>query len=110
MPHGVCEKPQRLTASALRFDERLSGVLPRTAVRPNARRTMLIPQYIASSFECESPAAVPAPLHDAATACRAAASVACGCAVPDGAAKPRRIAVRGTATPIADGEEDAHFA
>jgi hypothetical protein len=68
-----------------------------------------MPQYIASSRECVSPPAVVAPEHDATTAWSAEASVVCGCVAPDGAAKPRTIAVRGTATPMRVREEDAQF-
>src|SRR4051812_34103408 len=60
---------------------------------------MLMPQYIASSRECASPAAVVAPAHADATAASAAESVPCPTA-PAGAAKPSTIAVRDTATPI----------
>src|SRR5918999_6461641 len=105
MPHGVWLKPQRRTASAFRPEERLRGPLPRTGPSPYTRRTTLIPQYIDSSRECVSPAAVPAPAQVDATAASAEASEACGPAAagtfPDGAAKPRTIAVRGCArTPI----------
>src|SRR5580765_4503729 len=58
-----------------------------------------MPQYIASSRECSSPAAAVAPTHDKATAARADESEACG-AVPPGAAKPRTIAVMVTADPM----------
>jgi hypothetical protein len=68
-----------------------------------------MPQFIASSLECVSPAAVLAPAQDATTAWSAEASEVCGCAAPDGAAKPRTIAVRGTATPMTRSEEDAQF-
>src|SRR5690348_3642084 len=98
MPQGVCEKPQRRTALALSTDERLSGPLPRTALRRYARLTTLIPQYIASSCAWVSPARDVAPAQDAATAWRADASDVVGAA---GAAKPRTIAVRDWATPIA---------
>src|SRR5437667_153715 len=100
MPHGVCEKPQRRTASALSNDELFSGPLPRTDASRYVCRTTLIPQYIASSRECSSPSAVVAPAHDEATAANADESEACG-AAPDGAAKPNTIAVRAPATTIA---------
>src|SRR6185295_20159368 len=58
-----------------------------------------MPQYIASSRECSSPAAVVAPAHADATAARAAESEPCRTA-PAGAAKPSTIAVRETASPI----------
>src|SRR5215831_15302375 len=96
MPHGVCVKPQRRTASAFSCDERLSGPLPRTAPTAYARRTTLTPQYIASSCACESPAVDVAPAQDEATACSADASDVCAV----GAAKPRTIAVRAWATPM----------
>src|SRR5262245_4822336 len=97
MPHGVCEKPHRRMAFAFSTDERLSGPCPRTAPRRYARRTTLTPQYIASSCACVSPAALVAPAHDDATACSADASDV-GAA---GAAKPRAIAVRDWAIPMA---------
>ena len=34
IPQGVCEKPQRRTASAFRSEERLSGPFPLTKWRP----------------------------------------------------------------------------
>src|SRR4051794_10116332 len=107
MPHGVCEKPQRRTASAFITDERFRGALPLTKPRPYARRTMLMPQYMASRRECSLPAAVVAPAHDDATAASAAASEACG-AAPDGAAKPRTNAVRVTASTMRGRRSDAH--
>src|SRR5580765_2193866 len=58
-----------------------------------------MPQYIASSRECSSPAAVVAPAHADATAASAAESEPCRTA-PAGAAKPSTIAVRETASPI----------
>jgi hypothetical protein len=96
IPQGVCEKPHRRTALAFRTEERLSGPFPRTAPRRYARRTILTPQYIASSCECASPAALVAPAHDDATACSADASDV-GAA---GAAKPSAIAVRDWAIPM----------
>jgi hypothetical protein len=89
--------PHRRTASAFISEERFNGTLPLTNPSPYARRTTLMPQYIASSRECSSPAAVVAPEHDEATAANADESEACG-ATPDGAAKPKTIAVRVTAT------------
>src|SRR5262245_49916778 len=97
MPHGVCEKPQRRTAFAFSNDERLSGPLPRTTPRRYARRTMLTAQYIASSWACVSPPTEVAPAHADATACNADASDVWAA----GAAKPRTIAVRAWATPMA---------
>jgi hypothetical protein len=67
IPHGVCEKPQRRTALAFITVERFSGPLPRTGPSPWLRRTMLIPQYMASRREWVSPAAEVAPAHAAAT-------------------------------------------
>src|SRR5512133_1610036 len=101
MPHGVCEKPQRRTAFAFSSEERLSGPFPRTAASRYVRRTTLTPQYMASSWACVSPAVEVAPAHAVATACRADESAACGVAAAVGAVKPRAIAVRAWATPIA---------
>src|SRR5947199_8421066 len=100
MPHGVCLNPQRRTAFAFKSEERLSGPLPRTAPRRYARRTTFTPQYIASSWACVSPAVDVAPAHADATACSADASEACE-TFTAGAAKPRTIAVRDSAIPIA---------
>src|SRR5438105_348561 len=93
MPHGVCVKPQRRTASALSSDERSSDRLSRSGRSPYARRTTLAPQYIAGV----PPVGVVAPAHAEATACNADASL-CGAAA--GAAKPKTIAVRAWAIPI----------
>src|SRR5580765_6242366 len=106
MPQGVCVKPHRRTASAFRTEERLSGPFPRTTPRRYERRTMLTPQYIASSCECVSPARLAAPAHDVATACNADASDVWEA----GAAKPRTIAVRDWAIPMARSRSRYPFA
>src|SRR5207245_5774526 len=93
MPQGVCEKPQRRTASALSSADLFSEPLPRTEPRRYVCRTTLIPQYIDSRRECSSPSAVVAPPHDNATASSAEASDTW----PEGAASASSSAVRGPA-------------